>query len=153
MSDLAVDATFQYIVNPAKVTSDMFSVHATLIHEWDSTPASQQLLGVLPKHQLTTMRSDLSYSFAATVTPSLQIFQTSGSADPAYWTTPNGSPNSQGAIFEIAYVPWGKPDSPVPGLNARLALQYVDYFQFNGSRQNASRNNGLYASLWTALRF
>lgn len=153
LTDLATDATYQYIFDPSKVTSDMISAHATVIHEWGSTPASEAFFGALPNHWLTTARADVSYSFAATITPSLQIFQTTGSADPAYWATPNGSPDTRGMIMEIAYVPWGKPDSPVQGMNARLAVQYVDYFCFDGSRQGASRNNSLYVSLWTAVRF
>lgn len=58
LTDLAVDATYQYIVNPSKLTSDMLSAHATFIHEWSLTPASQAFLGALPNHRLTTMRAD-----------------------------------------------------------------------------------------------
>jgi hypothetical protein len=152
LTDFAGDATFQYIWNPAKVTSDMLSAHATVIQEWAQTPASEALFGATSGYTLNTARADVSYSFAATVTPSVQIFRTFGSADPAYWSTPTGSPNSSGAIFEIAYVPWGKPDSPFPGVNARLAVQYVDYNRFNGSAVGASRNNNLYLSLWLAAR-
>ena len=99
------------------------------------------------------MRVDVSYSFAATVTPSVQYFRTVGMADAAYWATPNGSPNSDGMIVEVAYVPWGKPDSPFQNMNVRLAVQYVNYFRFDGSSVNASRNNHLYFSLWTAVKF
>jgi len=38
-------------------------------------------------------------------------------------------------------------------LNARLALQYVDYFTFNGTSANARDNNNLYLSASTALKF
>ena len=54
-----------------------------------------------------------------------RYFQTSGTSDAAYWGTPNGSPNSSGVIAEIAYVPWGKPDSPIAWANLRLAVQYL----------------------------
>jgi hypothetical protein len=153
MTDLALDATYQFIVNPAAVASDMVSAHATIIGERGSMQASRALTGALPSHSLNTMRADISYSVAATITASVQIFRVSGTTDNAYWGTPNGSPKSGGAIFEIAFVPWGKPDSPNPRLNTRLALQYVNYFQFNGSRVNAGRNNAFYASLWTGLAF
>jgi len=154
MSDVAVDATYQFILDPAKVASDMLSAHATYIHEDSSLDAqAQALLGALPHHSLDTMRVDVSYSFAATVTPSVQYFRTTGAADAAYWTTPNGSPNSDGMIYEVAYVPWGKPDSPFPNFNLRLAVQYVNYFHFDGSATNARDNNNLYFSLWTAVKF
>jgi hypothetical protein len=55
-------------------------------------------------------------------------------------------------IYEIAYVPWGKPDSPFPYINWRLALQYVSYFSFNGTTANARSNNNLYLSLRTAMK-
>jgi hypothetical protein len=99
------------------------------------------------------MKVDVSYSFAATVTPSVQYFRTTGTADLNYWSTPNGSPNSDGMIFEVAYVPWGKPDSPFQNMNVRLAVQYVNYFRFDGSTINARDNNNFYFSLWTAVKF
>jgi len=111
------------------------------------------LTGALPDHWLDTMRVDVSYSFAATVTPSVQYFRTAGTADINYWSTPNGSPNSDGMILEVAYVPWGKPDSPFPNMNLRLAVQYISYFSFDGSHADAGRNNNFYFSLWTAVKF
>jgi hypothetical protein len=153
-TDLALDATYQFITDPSKVTSDRLSAHATYIHETAKTASDGlALTGALPDHWLDTMRADLSYSFAATVTPSVQYFRTTGTADVNYWTTPNGSPNSNGMIFEVAYVPWGKPDSPFPNVNVRLAVQYVNYFSFDGSYADASRNNNFYFSLWTAVKF
>jgi hypothetical protein len=152
--DTALDANYQYIFEPAKVTSDMLSAHATYIHEDSTIDAGTPpgLFGTL-RHSLDTVRFDVSYTFKATVTPSVQYFQTTGNADASYWSTPNGSPNANGMIFEVAYVPWGKPDSPFPNVNVRLAVQYVNYFTFDGTSQNASSNNNYYFSLWTAMKF
>ncbi|MGB8397423.1 hypothetical protein [Bradyrhizobium sp.] len=153
-TDIAVDANYQYISDPAKVTSDRLSAHATYIRETSKMATEAlALTGALPQHWLDTMRFDVSYSIAATVTPSVQYFRTTGTADSNYWTTPNGSPNSDGMIFEVAYVPWGKPDSPFQNMNLRLAAQYVNYFSFDGSHANAGRNNHFYFSLWTAVKF
>jgi hypothetical protein len=155
ITDLALDATYQFITNPARVTSDRLSAHATYIHEaarMGTTP-EQALTGALLDHSLDRMKVDVSYSFAATVTPSVQYFRTTGTADLNYWSTPNGSPNSDGMIFEVAYVPWGKPDSPFQNMNVRLAVQYVNYFRFDGSTINARDNNNFYFSLWTAVKF
>jgi hypothetical protein len=153
-TDLALDATYQFISDPSKVTSDRLSAHATYIHETAKMAFDGlALTGALPDHWLDTMRFDVSYSFAATVTPSVQYFRTVGTADASYWTTPNGSPNSDGMILEVAYVPWGKPDSPFQNMNVRLAVQYVNYFSFDGSYADASRNNHFYFSLWTAVKF
>ena len=152
-ADVALDGTYQFIVDPSKVTSDMLSAHATFIHEQGRLEASQALAGSLLNHSLDTFRFDVSYSFAATVTPTFQYFRTTGTADANYWATPTGSPNSEGMIFEVAYVPFGKPDSPYPGFNARLAVQYVDYLRFDGSRDNAAHNNNIFVSLWTGVKF
>ena len=154
LTDMALDATFQFISDPKKVTSDMLSAHATYIHENGSlNPAALELTGALLHHSLNTVRLDASYSIGATVTPTIQYFRTTGTADINFWSTPNGSPNSDGMIFEIAYVPWGKPDSPFQNVNMRLAVQYVSYFHFDGTSVHASDNNNFYFSLWTAVKF
>ncbi len=152
-TDTALDANYQFIFNPKSVTSDMVSAHATLIHENASLAASQAISGALRSHSLNTFRADLSYSIAATITPTVQYFQTSGTSDAAYWGTPNGSPDSSGFIAEIAYVPWGKPDSWLSWANIRFAVQYVDYLRFDGEARNASANNALYFSVWAAAHF
>jgi hypothetical protein len=152
-TDLALDANYQFRFNPRNVVSDMISAHATLIHEDAWLGASQIVSGSLPYHGLDTFRADVSYSFGATITPTIQYFQTNGTSDAAYWGTPNGSPNSSGMIAEIAYVPWGKPDSFIAWGNVRLAVQYVSYFKFDGVTNNAAANNALYFSLWAAAHF
>jgi hypothetical protein len=83
----------------------------------------------------------------------VQIFQTTGSSNQPYWATPTGSPNSSGAVLELAYAPFGKPDSLIKWGNLRLAVQYVLYTRFDGQTQGASNNNNLYFSLWAAWHF
>ena len=58
----------------------------------------------------------------------------------------NNSPNSNGWIAELNYLPWQ---------NVKLALQYIAYQKFNGaasnydgSGRNASDNNTLYLLGW-----
>jgi hypothetical protein len=152
LTDVAFDANYQFMAVPNKSTSDMLSVHATYIRETGRMEASQALSGALLHRSLGTMRFDISYSIAATITGTFQYFRTMGATDTNYWSTPNGNPKSEGMVFELAYVPWGKPDSPIPGLNAKLAIQYVDYLSFDGTRTNAGRNNSLYLYLKTALK-
>ena len=152
-TDTAIDANYQFTVDPKTVVSDMVSAHMTLIHEDAALHASQALSGAKPSHKLNTFRTDVSYSIAATVTPSLQYFNTGGTGDAAYWGTPSGRPDSSGVIAEIAYVPWGKPGSSIGWGNVRFAVQYVDYFKFDGSSRKASANNALFASVWAAAHF
>ena len=155
-TDLGFDGNYQYILNPDSVVSDMLSVHTTLIHERQDLSASRLLSSSNSHDTLNTFRIDASYSFNATVTPSIQYFHTWGSADAIYASMPGvliGSPNTSGFIAEIAYVPFGKPDSPIQWGNVRFALQYLAYTEFAGSSHNASANNGLFASVWFAVHF
>lgn len=143
-TDWAIDANYQYIGSGRHV----ISTHATYIHEDQDLAASSVLSGTLRRNTVTTARADVSYSYADTLTPSAQVFQTNGSYDPALY--PVGA-KTTGYVLEMAYSPWGKPDSPVSWANARFALQYVGYTEFNGARHNASANNTLYANVWIAL--
>jgi hypothetical protein len=151
--DAAADANWQFSFDPLQVTGNVISTHATIIHEDQDLAASAQLTGANHHGNLTTMRADISYSIAATVTPSAQLFRTTGSNNAAYWSTPAGRPDSDGAILEIAYVPFGKPDSIIHWGNLRLAIQYILYSRFDGETQGASHNNTLYLSAWAAWHF
>ncbi len=153
ITDYAADANWQFVFHPRQVTGDVISAHATIIQENQDLGASTLLSGTRPHDQLTTARADISYSINATVTPSVQIFHTSGNTDPALWSTPNGQPNSDGYIAEIAYTPFGKPDSFIKWGNLRLAIQYVDYTRFDGQTRHATDNNTLYLSAWAAWHF
>ena len=135
----------------------MLSAHVTLIHERQDLDASRVLASSNPRNTLNTFRADVSYSFAATVTPSIQYFNTWGTPDANFYSSPNGPtvfrPNSAGVIAEIAYVPFGKPNSFISWGNIRFAAQYVAYTQFNGATHGASGNNALFLSVWMAAHF
>ncbi len=153
VTDTAVDANYQFTLNPKHVVGDMISAHATLIHEDAQLAASRVIEGANPSDHLTTVRADVSYSIQDTWIPTVQYFSTGGSTDMTYWGTPDGKPNSSGVVAELAYVPWGKPDSPIQFGNVRLAVQYVSYLDFNGAVRGASANNALYVSVWLATHF
>lgn len=156
-TDIAFDANYQYSTNPDSTTADMLSAHATLIHERQDLNASNVLTGSNRRNTLNTFRADISYSFGATVTPSVQYFNTWGTPDANFYSSPNGPtvyrPNSAGVIAEIAYVPFGKPDSAISWGNIRFAVQYVAYTQFNGVGHGAGDNNALFLSIWMATHF
>ncbi len=153
LTDIAFDANWQWTQNPKSVVSDMLSAHASFIQEYASLGASSVIVGSNRSSNFNAFRADVSYSFAATVTPTIQYFQTKGARDSGYWGTPNGRPDSAGVTAEIAYVPFGKPDSSLKWLNLRLAAQYAMYTQFDGETRHASGHNALYVSLWGAIHF
>ena len=147
LDDTAVD--LNYFNQTLK--TQVFSLHATWIHEDQNLAASEMLFGANPKGHLDTRRADLSWSYRDTLTPTIQAFSTTGPSDKAIYPTATGSPNSSGYVLELAYTPWGKPNAPFYWLNCRMAIQYTGYREFNGDRANASAANTTYVSFWTAL--
>jgi hypothetical protein len=87
---------------------------------------------------------------------SVQLFSTTGSRDDVLFAagtpvlgTASGSPDTQGATFEVDFLPW---------LNTKIGLQYTMFTKFNGrvhnyddAGRNASGNNTLYVYVWTAF--
>jgi hypothetical protein len=146
LTDRALDANIFAQLDKTRV----LSAHATWIHEDQDLKASSQLLGARSHDALDTRRVDLSWSFRDTWTPTAQFFKTTGSADPALYGGPRGSPNSAGYVLELAYVGEGKPSSAVLWANWRAALQYVGYERFDGARQGAPGHDAIYLSLWLA---
>ena len=153
LTDVALDANWQWVRNPRRVTSDVVSTHLAYIREQDSLGASRVLAGTRGCDALATFRADASYSLGATVTPSVQYFANHGTADARYWGTASARPDSAGMIAELAYVPFGKPSSSLRWLNIRLAAQYVAYTRLDGEAQHASGSDALYLSVWGAVRF
>jgi len=149
ITDTAIDANYQWLGD----TDNFVSAHATYIRESLALDASRVLASSNPSDTLRTFRADLSYSLDNTYTPTIQYFQTRGSNDAAYWGIANGSPNSEGWIAEIMYVPWGKADSPIHGVNGRISLQYVAYTKFDGSSQGASGHNTLFLNFRALMAF
>jgi hypothetical protein len=86
-----------------------------------------------------------------------QYFNVWGSADAnLYGTDPlTGlalTPNSNGFMTEIAYIPYGASKSfGWPWFNARIGLQYIYYNKFNGTTVAAQDNNTVFLHAWLAF--
>ena len=83
-----------------------------------------------------------------------QYFAISGTADDLlYPDSASGSPNSNGEILQLEYLPFNKSGGPTfwPRSNVKLSLQYVAYNKFDGERQGAHGNNTVYAEAWIAF--
>lgn len=153
ISDIAAEANYQYMAD----MHNMWSAHATYIHEDQDLKASRTLFSTNPNDHLDIFKADVSYTIDDTWTPSLQYFRVAGSKDANLYngsTTGDyitsrdvsGSPNSEGFTIDLGYVPFGKPDSSVYWGNMRLAVEYTAYTMFNGSSHNASDNNMLFVN-------
>jgi hypothetical protein len=148
-TDIGLDAQYQYIGD-----NHIFSIYATWIHEHqDRNTANGTAANATDR--LDTARLTGSYFYNRKIGGSVQIFSTTGSSDPGLFVaapvigSAAGKPDTQGAIFELDYLPW---------LNTKLGVQYTAFRKFNGATsnydgfgRNASDNNTLFVFVWTAF--
>lgn len=150
-NDVALDGQYQFIGD-----EHIFSLQTTYIRESQTLDAMFGGGGSTnPTNDLKTFRLGGSYYYQRTYGGAFGIFSTSGSADALLYSatglfaSANGSPNSNGWVGEVSYVPWQ---------NVKILLQYVDYQKFNGAStnydgtgRNAKDNNTLYLLGWFAF--
>ncbi len=167
-TDVAVDGQYQFITD-----THIFSAATTWIHEFRKI--NNVALADHTHGWLDTARLTGTYYFKRKIGGSAGLFSTTGNRDFTLYCSPstfatapspacpgfdtltpslllgsaNGKPTTQGAIFEINYLPW---------LNTKIGVQYTVYSKFNGRSnnydgfgRNASDNNLLYVYLWTAF--
>ena len=147
-TDLGFDANYQWFGHDAGA-DNLVSAHFIYVHENLDLHASEALTGSNPTDELQEIKANVSYSYKNTWTPTVGYFRTFGSQDANYWGTSTGSasPNSEGYIAELMYVPWGKQDSPIQGANMRLELQYTNYREFDGLYSHAGDNNTIFFNI------
>jgi hypothetical protein len=161
-TDFGLDATYQYLVNPAHI----FELNATYIREHRDLNASVALGFAEKRHgSLDVVRIRSGYTFRQTYALSLGYAQTSGTRDSVIYSPDpiggslTGKPNNQAFTAEVSYTPFGKSTSVLSTLgNLRLAVQYIHYFQFNGGfrnydgfSRNAPGNDTVYLNGWLAF--
>jgi hypothetical protein len=156
-TDIAFDTQYQYQGDNYWIT-----LRGTYIHE------DQKLDGLFnngaaanPTNTLNTLRAyaSLAYGNDNRIVLTGQYFDTWGSSDPLLYAglnscalTTNCSPNSNGYVAEIDYIPYITSKSPLwPWANVRLGLQYTYYNKFDGTSENAHDNNTLFLFAWFAM--
>ncbi len=149
-NDVALDSQYQFIGD-----EQIVSVQGTYIKEKQSLDGTIALAAPGAENQkntLNTFRVGGSYYLRRTYGGALGYFSTTGSSDAIRYAPAasvgfaNNSPNSNGWIAELNYLPWQ---------NVKLALQYTAYQKFNGAStnydgngRNASDNNTTYLLGW-----
>ncbi len=148
-SDVALDAQYQYIGD-----DHIFSASATWIHErgkFNNVALAEHVHNTLDTERITG-----SYFYKRKIGGSAQLFSTTGTSDvllypaaAAVLGSARGKPDTQGAVFEVDFLPW---------LNTKLGVEYTLYTKFNGSShnydgfgRNAADNNTLFVFVWTAF--
>ena len=176
--DVALDSQYQYDGDPWSLT-----VKLTDIMEWQRLNATFALNGASNLHNtLNSFKANASFVWDHTYSLGFGYFNVSGSRDcnlygsgfnPICSPTSIGalsnsfvsSPNGDGFILDLAYIPFSL-GAPGPDdyktWNARIGLQFTGYLQlfgggrnfdgsFLGGTHNASGNNSVFAYAWLAF--
>ena len=162
-TDLAVDAQYQYLLDPHSVTAQF--VYTSNRHRYPTAGASQPAPDTNASDTNHLLRTKLTYVYQAKYGGSLGLFNLSGSSNPAYVTfnpdaevpvpsagqvdgNRTGSPATRGVTLEAFW-------TPIQYL--RVGAQYTAYSRFNGASKNydgfgrnASDNNSLFLYTWLA---
>jgi len=147
-TDWAADFQFDRTIPQWK--GDVLSIRGTYIRENSSLVASAAASAAgFVGHHLNTVQGEAEYHFGNRVSTTAGLFSVTGTADTTLYPAGspvsgnfNGSPESRGYIFSVAW--W-------PQQNIGLTAQYTGYTRFNGgstnydaSGRNANGNNSIY---------
>ena len=160
-TDVGADAQYQWIGDVHAIT-----VRGSYIYEKQQLNATFYDLGASanPSNDLRSLNLSASYIYDHTVSLTGGFFQLSGSADAiAYANNANFSPNSQGYMVDLAYLPFshGAP-GPWPWINTRVGVTYNWWTKFDGGTsdidpvncpgcRSAKNNNTLLLYAFTAF--
>lgn len=141
-TDLAFDATYQYMANPKHI----FEAKTAYIYEDQKLTASGAARGSNNTY-LTTYKFNAVYTFDQTYGVTFGYNKINGSHAADF-----SQPNSEFFTAELIYVPFGKSGSYLsPWLNLRTSLQYIGYTQANGTSTTSHDNNTFMLNGWLAL--
>lgn len=129
---------------------------ASWIHEQNNWRASQPLGNTAnASDALNSMKLTAGYLYDKTYGLTAQYFAINGSNDATlYGDSPTASPDSNGFIIQMDYLPFNKNGGPAawPRSNVKLSLQYVAYNRFDGAGGTfAANNNTTYLEAWVAF--
>jgi hypothetical protein len=151
-TDIGFDSQYQY-----EGENYWLTLRGSFIREFQRLDASfVNGFSANPTNELNTLRLQASFASGSdnNIVFTGQYFDVWGTSDPTlYAGLASGlSPNSNGWIGEIAYIPFGTGQAPGwPWLNARVGLQYTAYRKFEGTAVGAHDHNTLFLYLWLAM--
>ena len=151
-TDIGFDSQYQYQGSNYWVT-----LRANYIREFQRLDAGFATGSSNPTDLLNTLRLTGEVTFGGNNRFALsgQYFKVWGTSDPLLYAAPtfaNNSPNSDGWIAELDYIPFGLSRAPGwPWFNAKLGLQYIHYNKFNGTTLGAQDNNTVFLHAWFAM--
>ena len=176
--DVGFDSQYQYDGDQYSLT-----VKLTDIIEWQQLNATYGLMGSSNiNNHLNSFKANASFVWDHTYSVGFGYFNVSGSSDCNLYgsgnnplCTPvsiggfnnsfNSSPNGDGLILDLAYIPFSHGAPGPEGYttwNARLGIQFTEYLHlyggtnnfdgsFLGGTHNAAGNNSVFAYAWFAF--
>jgi hypothetical protein len=151
-TDVGFDSQYQY-----QGDNYWLTLRGSYIREFQQLDSTFGMGGSAnPANELNSLRLQGSFAYGGDnrIVLTGQYFNIWGTPDPIlYGGLASGfSPNSEGWIAEIAYMPFGISKAPGwPWLNARIGIDYTIYNKFDGTTVGASNNNTLFLHLWLAM--
>ena len=151
-TDVAVDATYQYLANPKHI----FEAKTSYIYEDQNLSASRAKASdpTTGRTYLATYNLNLAYTYDQTYGLTFAYKKINGSHSPILEEgviIDQTRPNSQFYTAELVYVPFGKSNSYSYLMNLRTSLQYIGYSQANGTNTDAQFNNTFMVNGWLAF--
>jgi hypothetical protein len=151
-TDVAVDATYQYMANPKHI----FEAKTSYIYEDQNLSAARAAASdpSTGRTYLATYNLNLAYTFDQTYGLTFAYKKINGSHSPILEEgviIDQTRPNSQFYTAELVYVPFGKSNSYSYLMNLRTSLQYIGYSQANGINTDAQFNNTFMVNGWLAF--
>jgi hypothetical protein len=153
-TDIGLDSQYQY-----QGPNWWLTLRANYIREFQRLDASFPTgASSNPTNQLNTLRLTGEVTFGGDNRFALtgQYFSVWGTPDANLYSAgggfANNSPNSDGWMVELDYIPFGLSKAPGwPWFNAKIGLQYIYYDKFNGTTLCAQANNTLFLHAWFAM--
>ncbi|QFI77284.1 cytochrome C [Bradyrhizobium betae] len=154
-TDVGFDTQYQY-----QGDNYWLTLRGSYIREFQRLDASfANFASANPTNLLNSMKLQASFAYGSDnrVVLTGQYFNIWGTADAGlFGTDPTTglamTPNSNGWMAEIAYIPFSASKSfGWPWFNARIGLQYTYYNKFNGTTVGAHDNNTLFLHAWFAM--
>lgn len=152
--DLGFDSEYQNSFGRHDITATL-----SWIYEHQKWQASEPLGATSNTSDvLHNLKITIDYLFDKTYGAAIQYFAIAGNTDTAlYAGSATGSPQSDGFVLQLNYMPLNKQGGPGfwPRSNLKLSLQYTAYTHFDGARanydgagRNARDNNTTYIEAW-----
>ena len=155
--DIGLDSQYQVSSGASDLTAMVSWIHES--QSWDASNALGNTSNATDS--LWTAKATLNYLYDKTFGATVQYFIIEGGSDALlYPDSQTGSPNSDGVVLQLNYLPFNKGGGPAfwPRSNVKLSLQYTLYNRFDGARTNfdggganARDNNTLYLEAWIAF--